>query len=59
VFENRVFRIFEPGGGGRWQEAGEDCIMRGFITYQVKEDEVGGACRTNRIDEKCIKSIGG
>jgi hypothetical protein len=31
VSENRVLRrIFEPGM--KWQEAGEDCIMRSFVT---------------------------
>jgi hypothetical protein len=32
MFENRVLRrIFGPGGGGKWREAGEVCIMRSFI----------------------------
>jgi hypothetical protein len=53
VFEKRVLRrIFGPKREER-QEAGEDCTMRGFITYrlhqvllgdQVKDDELGGAC---------------
>jgi len=44
--------------GRTWQEAGEDCMMRSFITYmmlQVKEDEMGGGCNTDGKDEKCIQ----
>jgi len=53
--------------GRKWQEAGEDCIMRSFITFmlhqtllgdQVKEDEMGGACSTLRCDEKFRHSFG-
>jgi hypothetical protein len=45
------------------QEVGENCIMRNFITCtlskynyndQVKKDEMGGACSTNRGEEECI-----
>jgi hypothetical protein len=41
---------------GKWQEAGEDCIMRSFINFtlhqillgdRIKEDEIGGACSTH------------
>jgi hypothetical protein len=52
VFEHgKLRRIFGPRRR-RWREAGEDFIMRSFITVrftrhyqgdQVKEDEVGGA----------------
>jgi hypothetical protein len=37
----------------KWQKAGENCILRTFITctfypnYQVKEDEIGRACSRN------------
>jgi hypothetical protein len=41
--------------GRKWQEAGEDCIMRSFITCtlqfygdQIKEDEVDDACSRRR-----------
>jgi hypothetical protein len=35
VCENRVLRrIFEPKGR-KWQEAGEDCIIRSFITCML------------------------
>jgi hypothetical protein len=55
-----------PEGG--WREAGEDCIMRSFITCmlhhilsgdQVKEDEMGGACSMHGRCEKCIQNFGG
>jgi hypothetical protein len=39
-----------------WQEDGEDCIMRSFITctLQVKGDEFGGTCRMYGGVEKYI-----
>jgi hypothetical protein len=47
--------------GREWQEAGEDCIMRNFITctlhqniirvLQVKEDKMEGACSMHGRDE--------
>jgi hypothetical protein len=56
VFENRMLRrIFRPEREA-WQEAGENCIMRSFMTcilhhiflgYQIKEDEMGGAYSTH------------
>jgi hypothetical protein len=33
------------------QEVGENCIMRNF---EVKKDEMGGACSTNGGKEECI-----
>jgi len=47
-------------------EAGEDCIMRSFITCklhiilgdQIKEDEIGRACIMHGRDEKCIQCFG-
>jgi hypothetical protein len=50
VSENRVLRRII---GPKRQEAGEDCIMRSFITCtllqilfgeQIKEDGMGGEC---------------
>jgi hypothetical protein len=47
--------------GGTWHEAGEDCILRSFITCmlhwilfgdQIKEYEMGRACRMNGRDDK-------
>jgi hypothetical protein len=36
MFENRVLRrIF--GRKGKWQEAGEDCIMRSLINYTLHQ----------------------
>jgi hypothetical protein len=37
-----VFKNREPGErldlrGRKWREAGEDCIMRGFITYTLHQ----------------------
>jgi len=41
VFENRMLRrIFGPKGR-KWQEAGEDCIMRSFITYKLRQILIG------------------
>jgi hypothetical protein len=43
-----------------WQEVGEKCIMRRFITctlLQVQlewEDEMGRECSTNGGEEECI-----
>jgi hypothetical protein len=40
----------------KWQEAGEDCIMRSFTKYyyddRVIEDEMGGECSKHERDEK-------
>jgi hypothetical protein len=50
--------------GRKWQEAGEHCIMRSFITctlhkiFQIKEYEMGGTCSTYGRDEKCIQIVG-
>jgi hypothetical protein len=47
--------------GRKWQEAGEDCIMKSFIICmlhkyysgdQIKEDKIGGRCSTHGRDEK-------
>jgi hypothetical protein len=50
--------------GRKWQEAGEDCIMRSFITctlhqIQVKEDEMDGTCSTHGKYEKFIHILVG
>jgi hypothetical protein len=46
----------------KWQEAGENCIMRIFIIVlftryylggQIKEDEMGGVRSTHGRNEKC------
>jgi hypothetical protein len=51
----------------KWLEAGEDCIVRSFITFtlhqcyygdKVKEDEIGGACGTGGKYEKCTQYFG-
>jgi len=49
--------------GRKWQEAGEDCIMRSFMTCtlhqgdQIKDDEMDGACRMcGRYDKYTIFS---
>jgi hypothetical protein len=51
----------------KWREAGEDCIMRSFITCklelmllkdQIKEDEMGGAYGTYEREVKCIRYFG-
>jgi len=58
VFENRMLR------GRKWWEAGEDCIMRSFITWslhqmgdQIKEDEMGGACSMYGKVEKWVQNF--
>jgi hypothetical protein len=56
VFENRALRRNLDRGEMKWQEAGESCIMRSFVTCtlrqynqngQVKKDEMGRPCMTN------------
>jgi hypothetical protein len=48
----------------RWQETGEDCIMRSFITCtmlsgdQIKEEEMGGLCSTHGVDAKLVQNFG-
>jgi hypothetical protein len=52
----------------KWREAGEDYIMRSFISYKLitryysgddmKEDEIGGTCSTHGRDLKCIQYYG-
>jgi hypothetical protein len=53
-------------GWRKWQEAGEDCKMRSFITStlhqtyeggQVK-DEIGRAYGMHGRDEKCLQYFG-
>jgi hypothetical protein len=40
VFENRVLRgIF--GLERKWQETGEDCIMKSFITFMLHQILLG------------------
>jgi hypothetical protein len=58
VFENRALRrIFGPRGR-KWREAGEDCVMRSFITCthhqilsgcQIQENEMGGIRSTHEM----------
>jgi hypothetical protein len=52
--------------GRKWREAGEDCIMRSFITSpnifkgnQIMEDVIGGSCSTYGRDEKCYNILAG
>jgi hypothetical protein len=54
--------------GRKWQEAGEDCTMRNFITYtlhqivscdQIIEDEMGRACSFHGRDEMCVQNLAG
>jgi hypothetical protein len=61
VFENRVLRKILDLRGRKWQMAGEDCIMRSFITCtlhqillsdDIKDNEMGWACRTHERYEK-------
>jgi hypothetical protein len=35
VLENRVLRRYLSLRGRKWQETGEECIMRSFITYTL------------------------
>jgi hypothetical protein len=37
VFENRVLRRILNLRGRKWQEAGQKCIMRSFITCALKQ----------------------
>jgi len=64
--ENRVLRRI-PGPQRKWQEVGEDCTMRSFITStlnlphygdQLRGDEIGVACSTHRRDAKCTQYFG-
>jgi len=40
-----------------WSES-ETLAPPNIISDQIKEDEVGGACGTYRMDEKCTKYFG-
>jgi len=46
----------------KWQEAGEDCIMRSFTKYywtgQIKEDETGGKSITDGTNDKYMYYFG-
>jgi hypothetical protein len=51
----------------KWQEAGEDYIMRNFricklhkifLELEVKEDEMGGECSTHGRDEEFMQNLG-
>jgi hypothetical protein len=53
--------------GMKWQEGGENCVMRGFIIcalnrvslrYQKKESEVSSACRAQGKNNNCIEQFG-
>jgi hypothetical protein len=53
--------------GRKWREAGEDYIMRSFITCTLRHTwlgwsnqgaEVHGTCSTHGRDEKCIQNFG-
>jgi hypothetical protein len=41
VFENRVLGRNLSLSARKWQEAGEDCIMRSFITYKLRQILIG------------------
>jgi len=52
--------------GSKWREAGEDCIMRSFITctpYQTllgelyRRDEMGSVSSTHGRHENCIQNF--
>jgi hypothetical protein len=59
VFENRVLWR-KLGPKRKWQEAGEECIMRSLTScmFQIKEDEICVACSTYGRDEKFIQYFG-
>jgi hypothetical protein len=44
--------------GRKWWEAGEDCIMRNFITCMYHQILSGGTRRMDDRDEKCIEYFG-
>jgi hypothetical protein len=62
VFENRVLRIFGPMRDevtGGWRKLyNEELHNLYFAKYnlndQVKEDEMGRSCSTNKGEEECI-----
>jgi hypothetical protein len=37
MFENRVLRRVLDLRGRKWEEAGEDIMMKGFITYMLHQ----------------------
>jgi hypothetical protein len=46
----------------KFQEAGENCIMRSFMIYifkgnEIKEDEIGYACSTYGTNEKHTQNL--
>jgi hypothetical protein len=59
MFENRMLtRIFGPKKQ-KWQEAGEDCMIKRLHNLYaspniIREDEMGEACTMHGRDEKCI-----
>jgi hypothetical protein len=66
VSENGVLRTVFGRKREEVMQAGEDYIMRNFITCtlhqillgcQVKEDEVGGSCSKRGKNEKCIHNF--
>jgi hypothetical protein len=48
--------------GRKWQEAGEDCMTKNFVTCMLnhilggkgKEVEMDGSCRMHGRGEKCV-----
>jgi hypothetical protein len=56
-------RIFGPKRDeviGGWRKLHNEELHNSYSSpsiiriYQVKEDEIGGACSTNGVEEKCI-----
>jgi hypothetical protein len=66
VFENRVLRMFQPKRDEMTRHCrklhNEELHNLHYPTYykddQINVDEIGGTCRTNRSDEKCIQGFG-
>jgi hypothetical protein len=64
VFENTIPRRIFGRKRDDVTEVGENCIMRSFVIYalrqvKVKEDKMDRVCSTNVDDEECIWDIGG
>jgi hypothetical protein len=63
MFDHRVLRRILDLRDRKWQEVGENYIMKSFIVVpftqgdQVKENEIGGVCSTYRRNEKLIQNF--
>jgi hypothetical protein len=67
VFENRVLKKYSDLRTTKWQEVGENCIMRSCIIctlhlillgWSNQKDETGGACSAHGEDEKSTQNSG-